>query len=300
LFTRDTLQNSTKNAFLNDSLFRRFQNGFAITASSGNALMYVNLIDYKTRLELHYQKRTRTQNDTGYLAKIDTVYSSFYFNSNLQGEMVRKSAICNKITRERNPLPSGDQTLYLVSGPGTYANLEIPALTNYPNRIIHRAELQISQIPDPINDKIYTPARFLYLDLIDTGTTLKWKPIYYDLNPDAYYDPDYKKAGYPYYPYSGEDLSYFGGYLKERTTMLGQQSYYTINMTKYIQEISTKQSHNYKLRLFAAHSFSYPQYASTTFPYRNAVAYGRTVVGGGNNPNQQYRMRLRIVYSNPK
>ena len=71
-------------------------------------------------------------------------------------------------------------------------------------------------------------------------------------------------------------------------------------MTKYVQEISTKQTNNYKLRLFAAHSFSYPQYASSVFPYRNAIAYGRTVVGGGNNANQQYKMRLRIVYSNPK
>ncbi len=300
LFSRDTSQNTSKNAFLNDSLFRRFQNGFAITASSGNSLLYLSPVDFKTRLELHYKKRTRTQNDTGYLAKIDTVYSSFYFNSNLNGEIIRKSAICNKINRDRNPLPAGDQKIYLVTSPGTYANLEIPGLTGFPNKIVHRAELQISQIPDPINDKIYTPSRFLYLDLIDTGTTAKWKPIYFDLNPDAYYDPDYKTPGFPYYPYSGENISYFGGYLRERTTTMGQQSYYTINITKYIQQIATKKTTNYKLRLFPAHSVTYPQYASSVFPYRNAVAYGRTLVGGGNNPNPDYKMRLRIVYSNPK
>jgi hypothetical protein len=289
LFRRDTTRNK---AFLADSLFRIYNNGFAVKAISGNALLYVNLLESQTRLELHYKRKNG--------GAVDTAYSNFYFNSGLQGEIIRRSSVANNIIRNRNPLPSGDQELYLQTTPGTFANLEMPALTNYGNKIVHRAELQISQIPDPINDKIFLESNYLYLDLIDTGAN-KWKPVYFDLNPSSAYDPDFKTIGYPYFPSNGDvDLNYFGGYLRKRQTSMGAQGYYNINLTRYIQQLATKKTTNYKMRLFPAHSFSYPQYSSTVIPYRNPIAFGRVRVGGGANPNPQYRMRLRVVYSKIK
>ena len=289
LFRRDTSRNKS---FLADSLFRAYNNGFAVKAISGNALLYINLLETQTRLELHYKRKNG--------GAVDTAYSSFYFNSGLQGEFIRRSSVANNIIRNRNSLPAGDQELYLQTSPGTFATLEIPRLTNYGNKIIHRAELQISQIPDLINDKIYSESSYLYLDLLDTGVN-KWKPIYFDLNPSSPYDPDFKTAGYPYFPGNAEvDLNYFGGFLRKRETPTGTQAYYNINMTRYIQQIATKNTTNYKMRLFPAHSFSYPQYSNTVIPYRNPIAFGRVRVGGGANPNPQYRMRLRVIYSKVK
>ncbi|MEI8052274.1 MAG: DUF4270 family protein [Bacteroidota bacterium] len=289
LFSRDTIRNK---AFLNDSIFRMFNNGFAVVANSGNAQVYFNLLDYETRLEMHYKRKNG--------GAVDTTYSNFYFNSGQHGEFLRRSAVSNKIIRTRNTLPIGDQELYLQTNPGTFANLEIPRLTNYGNKIIHRAELQIQQIPDAINDRIYTEPNYVYLDLIDSGTN-KWKPIYFDLNPSVYYDPDYKIPGFPFFPSNGQvDLAYYGGFLKKRTTAMGQQGYYNINISKYVQEIATKNTTNYKMRLFPAHSFSYSQYTPAIIPYLNPIAYGRVRVGGGSNPNPEYKMRLRIIYSKVK
>ena len=290
LFTRDTTRNK---AFTADSLFRFFNNGFAVLASSGNSLIYVNLLEDQTRLEMHYRKRNA--------GVIDTVYSNFYFNSGLKGETIRRSSVANKITRNRSTLPTGDQEIYLQTTPGTYANLTIPGLDNITNRVIHRAELQIQQIPDPVYDKIYVESPYLYVDLVDSGTN-KWKPVYYDLNPSAPYDPDFKIAGVPYFPYNAEvDLGYFGGFLKKRYDQTGAaQAYYNINLTRYIQQLVTRRTPNYKLRLFPAHSMVYPQYSPTLIPYKNPIAYGRVRIGGGQHPNPAYRMRLRIVYSKIK
>lgn len=290
LFSRDT---STNKALLTDSLYRAFSNGFAILCQSGNSLAYVNLVDQQTRLEFHYKKKNG--------GPVDTVFNTFYFNSGLNGELVRLGAVANKITRTRNALPIGDQELYMQTTPGTFANIEIPGLTNYPNRIIHRAELQISAIPDPINNNIYAACNSMYLDLVDSGVN-KWKPIYFDLNPTLPYDPDYKTAGLPYFPYNGEvNTNYFGGMIKKRSSSLGTQAYYNINMTRYVQQIATKHTTNYKMRLFPAQSFSYPQYSTfETIPYFNAIAYGSTKIGGGAHPNPACRMRLRIVYSKIK
>lgn len=289
LFTRDTIRNK---AFSYDSLFRRFCNGFGIKASSGNALVYVNLLEAQTRLELHYKRKNG--------GPIDTTYSSLYFNSGLQGEVVRRSSVSNKIERVRNPLPTGAEELYLQTTPGTFANLEIPALTNYPNRIIHHAELMIQQIPDPINDKIFVEPNYLYLDLIDSGSN-KWKPVYFDLNPGALYDPDFKKPGYPFFPSNFDvDFRYYGGYVRKRESVSGSQAYYAFNISRHIQQIATQKTANFKFRVFPAHSFSYPQYAPVMIPYRNPIAFGRVRVGGGAHPNPQYRMRLRVIYSKIK
>ena len=286
LFAQDSNLNG---AFSRDTFFRKFTNGFAVKMIDGNVLFYTRLTDANTRLELHYKKRNAA-------GVVDTIMSTFAFNTGAGGTAApRRSAVTNKIVRTRPALPTGDQELYIQAAPGTFATLTIPQLTGYTNRIVHRAEIMIEQIPDP-SDALFTEPAYLYLDLVDSGT-LKWKPIYFDLNPSEPYDPD-NTSGFPYYPFTGEvDLTYLGAGGKKKTDNLGTRTYYTLNVTRYIQQLVTKQTRNYSIRIFAPHNIIYPQYGDRIYPYVNSIAFGRIRVGGGNNPEPGYRMRLRVIYS---
>lgn len=289
--------------FKTDRAFKTFNKGFAVTATSGNALVYFNLKDFQTRLEVHFRRKFGSGPDT-------TVGYFFYNDQPLSSTNPDRGQVANNIVRNRNGLPSGTQEIFLQTTPGTYANLVIPGLTGYTNRIVHRAEINVEQIPDnPLFDTMFRAPNYLYLDLIDSTTgSPKWKPIYYDLNPSAFYDPDFR-SGLPFFPAGGNvDFGYFGGFLRKKTEGAQVRYYYSFNITRYIQQIATKGIPNYPLRMFAPQSFSYPQYldpGSTTFignfiPYNNSIAFGRVKVGGGQHPNQAYRMRLRVIYSNIK
>ena len=161
----------------------------------------------------------------------------------------------------------------------------------------------MEQIPgDPVTDGYFREPNFLYLDLVDSGTT-KWKPIYYDLNPATYYNPDDVSGLFAYYPGTYEvDFSYFGGTPKTEPDPSGTRKFYTINVTRYLQQLVTKQTPNYEMRLYAPHTILYPQYEATPtiIPYVNNIAEGRVRLGGGNNINPEYRMRMRIIYSKIK
>ena len=293
LYNSDTvLVSGHFHAFKTDSAYRRFFNGLAVIATSGNQLVYTNLADAATKLEIHFRHRNK--------GRIDTTYTSMVLNSDPFGSPTfLSSATANYIQRNRPVLPSGSQEIYLQTTPGTYANLSIPALSGMSNRIIHRAELIVQQIPETPVSVFKTP-NFLYLDLLDSGTTSKWKPIYHDLNPNAAYDPDYKNPlSIPYYPSAniGIDYLYFGGYRRDKTDQFGNAiNYYNFNITRYVQDIVTRHRYNYNLRLFSPSKFDYPQYSAAYLNYGNSIAYGRVKVGGGNNAN--YRLILRVVYSN--
>lgn len=291
LFLRDsTTSNIANNAFLTDTLFRKFYNGLAVTSDLGNALVYTNLLDTNTKLEIHYRKR--------YNNVIDTVYTSFKLNDG-SSSTISISSTANVITRNRSGAavssPSSDE-IFLQTSPGTYARLNIPALPTLNNRIIHRAEIIVEQIPNGINDDKFVAPAFLYLDLKDTTTTTdKWKPIYFDLNPSYPYDPDFKVNAY--FP-DQIDYTYFGGFRREKSDGFGNTiKYYTFNISRYVQKMVTQGMPNYEMRLFAPFKFSYPQYFPTYLPAggMNSIAFGRIRVGSGTNAN--YKMRLRIIYS---
>ncbi len=292
-----TLTGSGNHAFYSDSLFRKAFNGLAVKAiGSGNALMYVNLADTNTKLEVHFRVKNA--------GKIDTTYKSLKLRLFDSADTIRgpkQSSTANYINRDKSGYPASIPTgndIYLQTQPGTYASLTIPQLTGYSNRIIHRAEIIIEQVPDnPYYDSIFTSPNYLYLDLKDTAnvTPIRNKPIYYDLNPNTFYDPDFN-TGLPYFPTGGLDFGYYGGYARRKTGPFGGSIiYYNINISRYVQRMVISQGANYELRLFPAFSFHYPQHSSTYIPFNNSVALGRVRVGSGTNPN--YTMRLRIIYS---
>lgn len=305
---RDTVPTSLSNALRSDSLFRKFHNGFAISSTAGNALMYINLTDVNTRLELYVRKKN---SGTG---KLDTTYNSFgILSASSNIAYITPSATSNFVSRSypANVLNPGPGELYLQSGPGTYVNLSIPGLTGMPNRIIHRAQISIEQIPEnATTDSIFSIPSYMYLDLIDTGTTTKWKPLYVDLNPNTRYDPDFK-TGLPYFPNTGEiDYNYFGGYSRKKTNAVGTSVYYyDLNVTRYVQQMVTKGLPNYAMRLFPGFSTQYPQYGfpyypsisnpASLIPLDNPLAVGRIKVKSGNfpDPDKKQKMRMTIIWS---
>ena len=285
LYTQDSAGNHT---FKSDSLYKLFDNGLAITASSGNGLLYTNLTDSASKLEIHFRRKNGGVTDTSYSAF--RLFTAF-------GSSISPSATVNNIVRNRPAQVSNPPAteIYLQTAPGTYANLSIPALSTLSNRIIHRAEIIVEQVPfSQPSDTYFSPPNFLYLDLKDTGTTDKWKPIYFDLNPTVSYDPDFKTNSY--YPGAGIDFAYFGGFVRDKTDVFNNPiKFYNFNITRYVQQIVTKHTNNYQLRLYAPYDIVYPQYALDVIPFNNRIARGRVKVGSGTNPN--YKMRLRIVYS---
>jgi hypothetical protein len=298
LAARDTTPLSSNNAFRSDSLFRKAYKGLAVKSASGNALMYINLTDANTRLEVYVRKKNKAS------GIIDTAYNSFKINTANLGNNL-PSASSNYIKRFYSPQILNNVTntaptaLYLQTGPGTFANLSIPGLTGLSNRIVHRASIYMEQDPvDVITDSIFSAPPYMYLDLIDTGAT-KWKPVYYDLSPTVAYDPD-NKNGYIYFPGDGAvDHNYFGGVARSRLNAIGQKViYYEINISRHVQQIATKGTINYRMRLFPAFRMYYPQYSGAVeIPYDNPLAFGRVKLKSGHYPDKRMKMKLIIIYS---
>jgi len=292
LYSQDSSLTSVKNGFYNDSTFRKKFPGLAIKAISGNAVLYTTLSDPKTRLEVHFRKKRAGINDT---------ISANLAIASLTG-LQRPSVSANHVVRDRStgsypPANTPTDELYLQTSPGTYANLTIPALTGYPNRLIHRAQIIIEQVPGDIyTDSVFSPPNFMYLDLKDSGLNNNFKPVYYDLNPFAFYNPDRTSSTVAFFP-SQVDYSYFGGVLRRKKDPLTGRSiaYYNINLSRYVQQIATHQSYNYTLRLYAPFTFRYPQLSPYFINYNNPLAYGRIRVGSGSNAN--YKMKMVIIYS---
>ena len=294
-FSRDSVAaNGATNAFYNDSIYRSFYNGIAVIANGGgNGLLYAGLSDTATKLEIHYKKKNG--------GKVDSVYSSFRLNPAVEPTRANApvSNTSNYILRNRTGYPISNPAAgehYLQTAPGTFINIHIPGLAGLSNRIIHRAEIIVEQLPplDALAD-IFSAPNFLYLDLKDSGTTNKWKPVYYDLNTSEQYDPDYKTS-IPYIP--GQiDYQYYGGYRRSKTDAFGNPiKYYNFNISRYIQQVVTDHTPAYDMRLYAPFNLNYPQYSRAFIPYGNNIAFGRVKIGSGSNTTN-HALRLRIVYS---
>ena len=281
--------------YKNDANFRSFLKGLAIIpdlSTNPNGLFHINITDAATRLEIHYRKK----NTAGV---VDTSFSSFYFFPNLD-TAISRSPHANYLQRDSagSELVSRQpDALYILSFPGTYANLQIPALSSFPNSIIHRAEIIVEQLPSSnpaiaAIDKVLVPPAYMYIDLIDTPGTGKFKPVYYDLNTSNTYDPD--NSTY-FFPSQGINFNYFGGYLKSKIGTSGDPLYYyDFNVSRYVQNLVTNHRPNYKLRLFAPTDINYYDKKIT---YGNNRAAGRIKIRNGNGNAPQYRLRMRILYS---
>lgn len=277
-FGRRFVNYDTAVQYKTDSAFKTYFKGLAIKTNNGsaakNALAYISLAS-TTNTKLTFYTRV-TNNGI-----IDTTTAVFsYTEGSSQANLVRRTPAHGYQTYLANGTPNDDK-VYLQSSPGSYATVKIPGLDTFKNvnRVIHRAELIIEQIPSAL-DNIYTPPSLLFVDAINAAG---------DSTFTIRNDFMYTGQG------NGYDIATLGGNLNNKK--------YTFNLTRYLQSVVTKQQPYYTLRIYAPF-FADPFYQRPdgtsvvldTYLFVNSpIASGRLVAGGGSSPVQ--KMKVRIIYS---
>jgi hypothetical protein len=240
-------------------------------------LTYFNLSDAsKTNLAFYFRYKNNGVPDTAVVAFSHLTYG--------QAEAITRTPAGGWATflNNNNPL---DSQLYIQSVPGSYATIKIPALNNFQNSVIHRAELILTRIPTS-QDNIFTPPPVLFLDKINNaGDTASYLDL--DMNLQV---TNVTPSGQVLSTYNA---SAFGGALRSDST-------YRFNITRHVQHIVTNKNPNSTLRLYAPlylnlYSENLKTRAFISFP--NQVANGRVVLYGGNPANPAWKVRLRLVYS---
>jgi hypothetical protein len=291
--SNDSALSSANNYFYSDSVFKTKYKGFAVVADGGsnaNGLFYISLTDPKTRLEVHYVAENAN--------KLDTAFSSLPISVGTLTN-VTASATANYLARDTTsslfPNATDPTALYIQTAPGSAISFKIPQLATLSNRIIHRAEIFLEQVPGGPMDDVLAAPQYLYLDLVDTssGSEKKYKPVYFDLSPGESYFPDLSTPFYFFPSQNGIDFNYYGGFLRTAVDGSGTRSYYTFNLTRYVQNLITKHDINYSFRVYAPYNLNYYGYK---LAYKNNLAFGRVKIANGNNA--KYRLRMRLVYSN--
>lgn len=281
------LLNLDSTVLKSDSLFKNFFKGFAIVpdaAFGGNAFTYYNLVDPNTKLAIYYKYPNVAGRDT---ATVD--YFKLAFTSSSANYITRDSST-GEVNQHRTFLPAGDNVIYIQTTPGISADLRFPSLGALSNRIVHRAELIIDQVYSPAaTDTFFASPPVLFIDIKNALTGNTFKPIPCDFNTFS---------GIP-------NIGTFGGFRTIVKDPFGNKiSRYSFNISRYIQKVVSKVLPNVPFRLRAPDYFYNPtgyldecgQGVAPLFNLLNTIAYGRVKLGGGSNAN--YKMKLRIVYSN--
>lgn len=286
-FGLSLLSQDSSTALKSDSAFKAFFKGFAISPDfsyGGNALSYFNLTDSNTKLSIYFKYQTAANvTDT-------TVYNFRLTASSLDANRVQRDHAGGEIINHLTHPPDGDDVIYIQTAPGTFADIKIPGLSGLSNRIIHRAELVMDQVYSPNTlDNFFATPSILYLDLKDTAGGGSYRPIPCDFNT---------LSGPP-------NIATFGGFRTIAKDPFGNDiSRYTFNISRYVQKIVTNGRLNSTLRLRApAEIINTTAFVDECNQAVQALNYpiniptvGRVKLGGGNNAN--YRMKLRIIYSN--
>lgn len=272
-FSQYDTTNSSNGGYRRDSIFKSLFRGLAIKAdNNGNALTYLSPTNFeKTKLTVYFRKKI-----TGGL--IDTAAADFFHLTGGQANVVSRTPGGNWAGYLANGVPN-DDLIYLQSAPGSYAQLRIPALDTFRNSVIHRAEIIVTPIQSTL-DKVFTFPSALFLDHINSAGDTAFT-----------FDRDMElSASTGAFTYN---FNLFGGLIKSDST-------YRFNISRYVQNIVTNKSTNYKLRLYApVRAFVYsPSAKFTNQIYINdKVGFGRIVLAGGTFANSAKRMRMRLVYS---
>lgn len=287
----------TNTVYKNDSTFESYLKGFVLEAQGNpNALQYFLLTGNDTKIEFYYRKKVGTTNDT--------VSRSFVFNA-FCGHAVelkrdRTGSELNDYLVQNTT--TGVPQVYLQGTPGSMISLNIPGLKTLSNRVLHRVELRVTELTE--NSGPYsqlTAPNAIYLDGEYENEPKNFRGIPYDLNPFG---------KYYCYPATGVDFGYFGGTRKPVKVNGDSLSQYTFNITRYTQSIITRNEPSFKLRLSAPFYMVYkdcsnglPSYPSQVFPFEsggvfiNQVGESRIRMAGGNHPDLNLKMQVRVIYS---
>ncbi len=288
----------TTNAYKSDSLFNVYIKGFQIVPeNSSNALVkigltsFYNAADTNTKLAIYYHYPDKIT-----VGKFDTSIAYFRCNTFTSGT-------ANTIRRDRsgsnyasfiaaNTTNLNDSILFVDGNPGIYTRITIPGLDTISNKIIHRAELLLEQVPDLLsNSDQYLKPPALFLTPYSTDSMRRFA-----LPNDVVFSSSgtvTNQSDYGCYPISKTD------------PVTGKITYsYSFDMSRYLQGIVTSKDKTYSLVLFAP--FNDFIYASETATYLGSVspspgsplnspATGRIRLGGGSSI--AHKMKFHIIYS---
>lgn len=276
----DSLLTSANPGFYNDSAFKKLFKGFAIETSNAGGvgtLAYFNVFDQsKTKMTIYFSALHNGVRDTSSINFVHNLYAGVY-----------PGGVANSIQRtpggEWATALSGTSTdkVYIQTEPnGSYTYIKIPGLDQFPNKIVHRAELIVTKLSSVAEDRLYPPSQ-IFLDHKNAkgDSTFTFMS---DLQSGTTYN-----------------FTSFGGNLYTDNT-------YRFNITRYVQSILTKHVNNDTLRLYApftTNSYILDPAGSgklvrSNITITDKIARGRIVVAGGSYADPQVRMRLRLVYSN--
>jgi hypothetical protein len=287
-----------------DSLFQIKYHGFALEAdANANTLFYFVLNGGVSKLEFYYRKNPKSNPKDITSSSFSLTASSGHavkYETNRNGSEVASALIPDPV--------NGQDDVYVQTSPGISVKIKIPGLSSFKlqNRLINRAELRITQLPNAQGQ--LTPPKALYLDLIDTtSSTRVYKGIPYDLSP---------LGNYYCFPPTGINFSYFGGVTQIDTTDGKKWAVYKFNISRYIQSVVTRNEPIYDLRLSAPFYMFYENCSNSSgltppqvFPFTvntsstssniiNPIGRGRMKLAGGTKDvSPEVRMQLRIIYT---
>lgn len=277
----DFLSNISK--FTSDSAFKEYFKGFAIVAddaTGGEALNYFSLTASATRLSIYVRSKKDTVKDTTML--------NLTFNANSgSANYIKLDRNGSEITQHLSQPAEGDSLLFISTTPGSYALLNIPGLSSFPNSVINRAELITEQVYDPLVANFQTP-RMLYLQIEDPEKPGKYINVPCDFSTSEL----------------NTNFSNIGGFAKDVSDGNGNiVSRYSFNISRYLQSIVTRGMANPKLKLSAPfyiiNDTAYVDRCNQSigrFSYRmNQVADGGVKLNGSIKGNK--RIRLHVIYS---
>jgi hypothetical protein len=267
----DTTAGLPTSGFRSDSIFKTLFRGLAIKSSPATGqggLAYFNLSNANSKVTVYFRA---TKNGI-----TDTSSTNFFHITNGQANLIKRTPAGPYLTHVTNG--SGpDQELYIQSTPGSYGSIKIPALDTFSNKVVHRAELIASVVTSTLSP-VFAPPNRLILDRLNRG-----RDTAFLLDRDLVASID-----------GSLGFAAFGGGLQPDNT-------YRFNITRYVQGVITRKEPNDSLRIYAPlRTILYAPSLGTKISVPNAsrVADGRVVIGGGNYPDPNIRLRLRIIYSN--
>lgn len=269
-FGASFLEQDAKQAFKNDSAFHQWLNGLAIfpdsTLPDKRSMTYFNLSSDFTGISIFYHTDDK-DSLTGYFpSKPNTGVWSNYHSSDFSDTPLEEVL---QSTEE------SDSLIYLIDNAGVFVNVDLPHLEEFPNALINKAELVITQIDDPSNSTFPEP----YELFLWRYTTENRDSVDYIRDLGAVFD---QFNGWQF-----TNLATFGGVKKTVKNKEGKEvAQYTFNITRYFQSLISNKAnkvdyHGFRLGILD--------------PQNRSINTGRLIMGGGNHPD--YPMKFKVIYT---
>lgn len=127
-FGNRLLQQRADGAFLNDSAFKVFLNGLAIVPDtmSSTTMLFPILNNGQTRLAVYYKNSEKDSLKAEFAFKSTSSGHGNYFVHNYYWNNAEIGKYIN------TGKPEGDSLVFLQESPGTYTQIQIPGLENFP------------------------------------------------------------------------------------------------------------------------------------------------------------------------